>query len=55
MLANTPHPPRHPSHPHGDDPEEFEPGSLPVEPDKGEPPEPITDDPAQQHLIARQR
>ncbi len=46
MLASTVHKPQHP-----DSPEEFEPGSLPVEPDQGPVPARIPDDPENQRIV----
>jgi hypothetical protein len=42
------HRPRHPS---DDEPEDFEPGSLPVEPDEGPIPDLIPDDPERERVI----
>ncbi len=46
-ASATPHQPRHPKH---DVPEEFEPGSLPVEPDQGPVPATMPDDPQRERL-----
>ena len=40
MLDTTPHKPHHPDNDH---PDEFEPDSLPVEPDKGPDPDDVPD------------
>ncbi len=48
MFESSPHKPYHPSQ---DVPDEFEPGSLPVEPDEGPVPAGIPDDPEHDRVI----
>lgn len=48
MFESSPHKPYHPSQ---DVPEEFEPGSLPVEPDEGPQPAGIPDDPEHDRVV----
>lgn len=46
-LPHRPHPPAH------DDPDPFEPGSLPVQPDEGQVPPGTPDDPEHDHFPAK--
>lgn len=48
MPSTTAHKPLHPDH---DVPDEFEPGSLPTEPDEGPVPAIIPDDPETDRLV----
>jgi hypothetical protein len=49
MPGTSPH---KPNHPNNDVPDEFEPGSNPVEPDEGPVPDSIPDDPEHARLIS---
>lgn len=49
-ALNTQHRPHSPAH---DDSDQFEPGSLPVEPDEGQVPEALPDDPEHPHPPAK--
>ena len=49
MASTNPH---KPDHPNNDSPDEFEPGSNPVEPDEGTVPASIPDDPEHDRLIS---
>jgi hypothetical protein len=48
MPRTTPHMPPHPNH---DVPDDFEPGSIPTEPDEGPVPAIIEDDPEHDRLV----
>lgn len=48
MLASTTHKPHHPGK---IEPDDFEPGSLPVEPDEGPVPAQIPDDPEHGRMV----
>lgn len=47
---SNPHTPQHP-HPNHDVPEEFEPGTLPLDPDEGPVPALIPDDPGHERVV----
>lgn len=48
MTNTSPH---RPQHPNTDVPDEFEPGSMPVQPDKGPVPFHIPDDPEHERVV----
>lgn len=50
ILTTLTHPPK-PHHPNNDEPEKFEPGAPPVEPDEGPVPAHIPDDPEHDRVI----